>query len=318
MKILLLTSAALLLTSPAFAGDRMMNNPLTPSEYEARVLTLDEKYAALRQQKENEYAALREQKEKELADLKARITSAKEELTRAREELAEALNRNNSRKIQAGLPAEIDSAPQKVRLLMEPGTVRVWPAPRPFVSAIVGSKVLDAKPSDAGNADLVISAQEEEGYGNIILTDEQGKVIADIQVQVGHPMRREDKMKGSDHVQHVKISDDGHFYPKVTINGTAVRLVADTGATFVALSAEDARKAGVDLQSLPVNGKAQTANGVVQDKQFVLPEITVEGFVLRNVPASCCVTGTSLLGMSALGQLGLQMKDGWMFLSPKS
>src|SRR5262249_28195419 len=83
----------------------------------------------------------------------------------------------------------------------------------------------------------------------------------------------------------------------------------------VSLSAEDARKAGVDLQSLPVNGKAQTANGVVQAKQFLLPEITVEGFVLRNVPASCCVTGTSLLGMSALGQLGFEMKDGWMFLS---
>src|SRR5262249_3291915 len=307
MKILLLTSVVLLLSSPALA-DKMGSNPLTPSEYNDSVRTLDEKYAALRQQRENEYAALREQKEKELAALEARITSAKEELT-------EALNRNNTRKIQAGLPAEIDSAPQKVRLLMEPGTVRVWPAPRPFMSAIVGSKVLDAKPSDGdvGNADLVISAREE-GYGNIILTDKQGEVIADIQVQVG----RENKMKGSDHVQHVKISDDGHFYPKVTINGTAVRLVADTGATFVSLSAEDARKAGVDLQSLPVNGKAQTANGVVQAKQFLLPEITVEGFVLRNVPASCCATGTSLLGMSALGQLGFEMKDGWMFLSSKN
>jgi clan AA aspartic protease (TIGR02281 family) len=316
MKKLLLTSAVLLLASPALA-DKMGSNPLTPSEYNDSVRTLDEKYAALRQQRENEYAALREQKQKELAALEARITSAKEELTRAREELAEALNRNNSRKIQAGLPAEIDSAPQKVRLLMEPGTVRVWPAARPFMSVIVGSKVLDAKPSDgdAGNADLVITAQEEKGYGNIILTDEKGEVIADIQVKVGHP---EDKMKGSDQVQHVKISDDGHFYPKVSINGTAVRLMADTGATFVSLSAEDARKAGVDLRSLPVNGKAQTANGVVQDKQFLLPEITVEGFVLRNVPASCCVTGTSLLGMSALGQLGFQMKDGWMFLSPKS
>src|SRR5262249_20384769 len=288
MKILLLTSVVLLLSSPALA-DKMGSNPLTPSEYNDSVRTLDEKYAALRQQRENEYAALREQKEKELAALEARITSAKEELT-------EALNRNNTRKIQAGLPAEIDSAPQKVRLLMEPGTVRVWPAPRPFMSAIVGSKVLDAKPGDGdvGNADLVISALEE-GYGNIILTDKQGEVIADIQVQVG----RENKMKGSDHVQHVKISDDGHFYPKVTINGTTVRLMADTGATRVALSAEDARKAGVDLQS-SVNGKALTANGVVQDKEFLLPEITVEGFVLRNVPASCCVTGTSLLGMSAL------------------
>src|SRR5262249_6527168 len=160
MKKLLLTSAVLLLSSPALA-DKMGSNPLTPPEYNDSVRTLDEKYAALRQQRENEYASLREQKEKELAALEARITSAKEELT-------EALNRKNTRKIQAGLPVEIDSAPQKVRLLMEPGTVRVWPAPRPFMSAIVGSKVLDAKPGDGdvGNADLVISALEE-GYGNI-------------------------------------------------------------------------------------------------------------------------------------------------------
>jgi len=317
MKAMLLTSTALLLASPALA-DKMVSNPLTPSEYQARVLTLDEKYAALSQQKENEYAALRQQKENELAALESRITGAREELARVREELAEAWNRNNSRKIQAGLPAAIDSAPQKVRLLMEPGTVRVWPAPRPFKSMIVpdGLKVVDAVVGET-DAHVVISAKEE-GYGNIILTDEQGEVIANIQMQVGHPIRREDKVKGSDHVQHVKISDDGHFYPKVTINGTAVRFVADTGATSVSLSAEDARKAGVDPQFLPVNGKAQTANGVVQVKQFLLPEITVEGFVLRNVPASCCVTGTSLLGMSALGQLGFEMKDEWMSLSPKS
>ena len=78
MKAMLLTSTALLLASPALA-DKMVSNPLMPSEYQARVLTLDEKYAALRQQKENELAAL-----------ESRITGAREELARAREELTEA------------------------------------------------------------------------------------------------------------------------------------------------------------------------------------------------------------------------------------
>src|SRR5262249_17942624 len=139
MKAMLLTSAALLLASPALA-DKMVSNPLTPSEYQARVQTLDEKYAALRQQRENELAAL------ELL------------VTRAREELAEVLNKNNSLKIQAGLQVHTDSAPQKVPLFMEPGTVRVWPAPRPFKSVIVpeGLKVLDATVGET-DADLVIS-----------------------------------------------------------------------------------------------------------------------------------------------------------------
>ena len=44
--------------------------------------------------------------------------------------------------------------------------------------------------------------------------------------------------------QAVRIPADanGHFYPKVTIKGTPIRLVYDTGATDVSLSAEDARK----------------------------------------------------------------------------
>ena len=177
-KAMLLTSAALLLASPVLA-DKMVSNPLTPSEYKARVLTLDEKYAALRQQRENELAALESR------------------ITHAREELRETSNRNNGRKIWAGLPAEIDSAPQEVKLTMERGTLRVWPAPRPFTSVTVGSEELEAKPGDAGNVDLVISAQKK-GYGNIILTDEQGKVIADIQVDVVDTKERE--KKGSDPV----------------------------------------------------------------------------------------------------------------------
>jgi aspartyl protease family protein len=113
----------------------------------------------------------------------------------------------------------------------------------------------------------------------------------------------------------IPVNTDGHFYPKVSINGTPVRLMADTGATLVALSAEDAQKIGIDPQSLQFTHRADTANGPRQAAPITLSEITIEGIILRNVPASCCVTGTSLLGMSALGQLGLEMKDGWMLLS---
>ena len=52
-------------------------------------------------------------------------------------------------------------------------------------------------------------------------------------------------------------SENGHYYPRVTINGIGVRMVVDTGATVVALSAEDARKIGIDPQSLQFTGKAE-------------------------------------------------------------
>ena len=116
----------------------------------------------------------------------------------------------------------------------------------------------------------------------------------------------------------VKIRSEGaHYYPRVTINGTPVRLMADTGATFVTLSTEDARKVGIDPRSLQFTHKFWTGNGSVWRARITLPEITVAGIVLRNVPAACCGS-LSLLGMSALGRFNVTMDNGLMVLSPKS
>lgn len=113
-------------------------------------------------------------------------------------------------------------------------------------------------------------------------------------------------------------SENGHYYPRVTINGIGVRMVVDTGATKVSLSAEDARKIGIDPQSLQFTGKADSANGPMRTAPVTLPEINIEGIVLRNVRASCCFTGVSMLGMSALERFSFTINNGWMFVSPKS
>ena len=115
----------------------------------------------------------------------------------------------------------------------------------------------------------------------------------------------------------IRSEDGKHYFPRITINGTPVRMMADTGATKVSLTAEDARKAGIDLQSLQFTGQAHTASGSVRTAPIMLSEITIEGNVLRNVAASCCVTGESLLGMSALERFSFTMNNGLMVLSPK-
>ena len=116
----------------------------------------------------------------------------------------------------------------------------------------------------------------------------------------------------------VKIRSEGaHYYPRVTINGTPVRLMADTGATLVTLSTEDARKVGIDPRSLQVTHTIRTGNGSVRRALITLSEITIEGIVLRDVPAACCGS-LSLLGMSALGRFNFTMNNGLMVLSPKS
>jgi len=91
----------------------------------------------------------------------------------------------------------------------------------------------------------------------------------------------------------------------------------DTGATVLALSAKDARKIGIDPQSLEYTDMADTPNGPTRMAPLTLSEIAIEGIVLRNVRASCCITGDSLLGMPALGRLSVRMQNGWMSLLPR-
>jgi clan AA aspartic protease (TIGR02281 family) len=115
----------------------------------------------------------------------------------------------------------------------------------------------------------------------------------------------------------IPAEENGHFFPKVTINGMPIRMMADTGAYDVALNEVDVRKLGLDPKALPKARECihSTANGTKSGTCFVLPEITVEGIVLRDVPASCCVTGNNLLGLSALKRFNVSFTKGWMVLS---
>jgi aspartyl protease family protein len=56
-------------------------------------------------------------------------------------------------------------------------------------------------------------------------------------------------------------STGGHFIADGTINGQAVRLMVDTGATHIAMSAADAQRLGIDYRA-GQQGYANTANGV--------------------------------------------------------
>ncbi len=61
----------------------------------------------------------------------------------------------------------------------------------------------------------------------------------------------------------VRRGADGHFWLRVTINGTPIRMLVDTGATNMVLSKRDARRVGIDPAKLNFAGRASTANGSV-------------------------------------------------------
>jgi aspartyl protease family protein len=114
----------------------------------------------------------------------------------------------------------------------------------------------------------------------------------------------------------VPRADDGHYYLTLTINGTDVPFMVDTGASGMVLAESDATRLGIDPESLMFLGQASTANGVVRTARVTLP--TVELGPFRNVDFRAYVTegelDQSLLGMDYLGQFRMEFAGGKLIL----
>ncbi len=76
----------------------------------------------------------------------------------------------------------------------------------------------------------------------------------------------------------------GHFMTGGQINGKAVQFMVDTGATSVAMSAQDAERAGISFKGgQPVN--MSTANGVIQGFRIKLASVRVGDVEVYEVDA---------------------------------
>jgi aspartyl protease family protein len=100
-------------------------------------------------------------------------------------------------------------------------------------------------------------------------------------------------------------STDGHFWANAEVDGHPVRFLVDTGATAVALTADDARNLGIDPSSLQYQYTVMTANGPAKAAEVKLGSISVGRAEVSGVDAFVIDKGleTSLLGMSYLGRL---------------
>lgn len=79
-------------------------------------------------------------------------------------------------------------------------------------------------------------------------------------------------------------SSGGHFMTAGQINGKAVQFMVDTGATSVAMSAQDAERAGINFKAgQPVN--MSTANGVTQGYRVKLSSVRVGDVEIYEVDA---------------------------------
>jgi aspartyl protease family protein len=110
---------------------------------------------------------------------------------------------------------------------------------------------------------------------------------------------------------------DGHYYASLVLNGTEVRFMADTGATNMVLSQQDARRIGIDPDTLIYLAEAQTANGTVRTARVTLD--SVELGPLRDATFQAWVTDGemegSLLGMDYLGLFRIEIAGDRMILT---
>jgi aspartyl protease family protein len=104
----------------------------------------------------------------------------------------------------------------------------------------------------------------------------------------------------------------GHFVVNGQVNDINLRFMVDTGASMIALSKEDAARAGVNhLEG--TRRRVQTANGLMLVYQVKLATVRVGDITLNNVEAVVVAEegklAISLLGMSFLNRMDMR-RDG--------
>lgn len=111
----------------------------------------------------------------------------------------------------------------------------------------------------------------------------------------------------------------GHFVFTGRVNGRPLSMLADTGATLVALRASDAKDAGLIVLPGDYTSKVSTAGGIADAARVRLQEIEIGDIRVTDVDAlvlSDSQLATNLLGMSFLGRLkAFSIESGRLVLS---
>ena len=120
-------------------------------------------------------------------------------------------------------------------------------------------------------------------------------------------------------VAQLTRASDGHYWAEAMVDGRAVRMLVDTGASLVVLTREDALRLGLRLKPEDFTARISTASGEARAARVQLDSVSVAGAQVAGVEATVVEAGLphSLLGMSYLGRLsGFQVDGGAMTLRP--
>ncbi len=147
--------------------------------------------------------------------------------------------------------------------------------------AVAGVRVLAVEP---GQARLEVDGRPRTvGIGQRVFTTSRGESVT------------------------LRADARGHFITPGGVNGTVVRFLVDTGASYVSIGAADAARAGIDLRHAR-EAYSNTANGMARVRLVRLNEVRVGAVVLNDVEAVVHDRNLPLvlLGMSFLKHLDMQ------------
>jgi aspartyl protease family protein len=115
----------------------------------------------------------------------------------------------------------------------------------------------------------------------------------------------------------LRAGDAGHFEASAEINGRSVDVLVDTGATLVALTYEDAERAGIYPRQSDFTQSVATANGVTKVAPVDIDSVSIGNITVHNVRGAVTERGKlqrTLLGMTFLGKLHVEMRKNVLVL----
>jgi aspartyl protease family protein len=121
----------------------------------------------------------------------------------------------------------------------------------------------------------------------------------------GTALRSESQVESERSVR-IRRRPDGHFVVKTQVNGIAMNMLVDTGASTVVLKPGDAQRLGVDVERLRYTVPVQTANGTTFAAHVRIRSLVLGPINLNDVEGLVAKPGAlkdNLLGMSFLSRL---------------
>ncbi|RIA46095.1 aspartyl protease family protein [Hephaestia caeni] len=110
----------------------------------------------------------------------------------------------------------------------------------------------------------------------------------------------------------IRMSPDGHFWARATINGVPRRLLIDSGATITALSIDTVGASGIKVEDELFPIVLKTANGSISARAATVTELRFGTIVARDLPVvtSPAFGDTNVLGMNFLSRLASWRVEG--------